>query len=198
MFAFSAGFPFSKIPPFVVGRRWIDYGLNAFAVKNKYPLIDVSLACGLCAEEVSISDEDAPGLYVLPEPRDDQDAEGLLLQLRVVQVAPERQLGECGLEDMPFGDHAPAEVLAFTLRSGFVTNTRISFINGREIVVHTLIVQNGVNASLRHHAHLDVLGSHVRREHVLEHLKRQLDHLFVVVEKGLASDLLFQVIYSFL
>ena len=113
MFAFSAGFPFNRIPPFVVGRRWIDYGLNAFAVKNQYPLIDVSLACGLCAEEMSISDEDAPGLHVLPEPRDDQDPEELLLQLGVVSVAAEGQLGERELEDLPLGDHAPAEVLAF-------------------------------------------------------------------------------------
>ena len=39
MFIFSADWPFESIPPFVVGRRWIDYGFNAMAVKY----IDVSM-----------------------------------------------------------------------------------------------------------------------------------------------------------
>ncbi|KAM7456726.1 hypothetical protein BLSTO_02519 [Blastocystis sp. subtype 1] len=43
VFIFSADWPFESIPPFVVGRRWIDYGFNAMAVKYHHPLIDVSI-----------------------------------------------------------------------------------------------------------------------------------------------------------
>ena len=43
MFIFSADWLFESIPPLVVGRRWIDYGFNAMAVKNHYPLIVISM-----------------------------------------------------------------------------------------------------------------------------------------------------------